>query len=106
MPSGTGRTSLRRRRPEPFQQPIPKPAHIVQAPGAVLIFHDTLIHGSPNNMSPWDRSIFSLVVNPVSNASTRENRPDHKHHRDTTPVMAVGDDCLEKFAHGTLGTAA
>ena len=67
-------------------------------PGTVLIFHDTLIHGSPNNMSPWDRAIFSLIVNPVSNAYTAPTRPDHKHHRDLTPIEPASDDCLNSFA--------
>ena len=62
--------------------------------GTMLIFHDTLVHGSPNNMSPWDRAIFSLILNPVSNALTKTDRPDHKHHRDLTPVTALADDCL------------
>jgi ectoine hydroxylase len=62
--------------------------------GTMLIFFDTLVHGSPNNMSPWDRAIFSLIVNPVSNAYTKTDRPDHKHHRDLTPVTALADDCL------------
>jgi ectoine hydroxylase len=62
--------------------------------GTGLIFVDTLIHGSPNNMSPWDRGIFSLILNPVANASTRQGRPDHKHHRDPTPVLPLADDCL------------
>jgi ectoine hydroxylase len=31
------------------------------ARGTGLIFFDTLLHGSPPNMSPWDRSIFSLI---------------------------------------------
>ena len=66
-------------------------------PGTVLLFHDTLIHGSPNNMSPWDRSIFSLIVNPVSNAFTAPTRPDYKHHRDLTPVEPVADDCLSVY---------
>lgn len=62
--------------------------------GTMLLFFDTLVHGSPNNMSPWDRAIFSLIVNPVSNAYTKTDRPDHKHHRDLTPVTALADDCL------------
>ncbi len=66
-------------------------------PGTVLIFHDTLLHGSPNNMSPWDRGIFSLIVNPVSNACTTTTRPDYKHHRDLTPVAPVADDCLARY---------
>ena len=64
------------------------------ARGTGLIFFDTLLHGSPPNMSPWDRSIFSLILNPVSNAYTRSTRPDYKHHRDLTPVTALDDDCL------------
>ena len=35
-------------------------------------------------MSPWDRSIFSLILNPIANAQTRFARPDYKHHRDFT----------------------
>ena len=62
--------------------------------GTALIFCDNLVHGSPNNMSPWDRAIFSLIVNRIDNAYTRSGRPDHKHHRDLTPVAALGDDCL------------
>lgn len=65
-------------------------------PGTVLIFHDTLIHGSPNNMSPWDRSIFSLIVNPISNAYTKRTRPEHKHHEGLTPILANSNDCLLK----------
>ena len=62
--------------------------------GTGLIFFDTLLHSSPPNMSPWDRSIFSLILNPVSNAYTQPTRPDYKHHRDLTPVVALDDDCL------------
>jgi len=62
--------------------------------GTMLIFHDTLVHGSPNNMSPWDRSIFSLIVNPVGNAQTRFARPEFKHHTDFSPVEPLADDCL------------
>lgn len=62
--------------------------------GTVLIFCDSLVHGSPGNISPWDRRIFSLILNPVGNAWTKEGRPDHQHHRDTTPVEPLGDDCL------------
>ncbi|MEQ8441492.1 MAG: phytanoyl-CoA dioxygenase family protein [Alphaproteobacteria bacterium] len=66
--------------------------------GTALIFHDTLVHGSPNNMSPWDRSIYSLIVNPVSNALWAPTRPDWKHHHDLTPVMPLDDDCLKEAA--------
>jgi ectoine hydroxylase len=62
--------------------------------GTALIFGDALVHGSPPNMSPWDRRIFSLILNPVSNAYTRQNRPEHQHHRDLSPVRPLPDDCL------------
>jgi len=66
--------------------------------GTMLIFGDTLLHASPANMSPWDRRIFSLILNPVANAYTKEQRPDHQHHRDLTPVAVLGDDCLTAAA--------
>ena len=62
--------------------------------GTGLIFFDTLLHGSPPNMSPWDRAIFSLILNPVSNAATLCGRPDYKHHQDFSPVVPLNDDCL------------
>lgn len=70
---------------------------IVSATGAAgtgLIFGDVMLHASPSNISPWDRKIFSLILNPVSNALTRRQRPDHNHHRDLTPVEPLPDDCL------------
>jgi len=54
--------------------------------GTGLVFGDLLVHCSPPNLSPHDRRIFSLILNPAGNAGTREQRPDHKHHRDLTPV--------------------
>jgi ectoine hydroxylase len=62
--------------------------------GTALIFFDTLVHGSPSNISPWDRGIFLLILNPVSNALQAPTRPDFKHHHDLTPVTALSDDCL------------
>lgn len=62
--------------------------------GTALIFGDCLVHASPPNLSPWDRRIFSLIVNPVSNRQTTMQRPDFKHHRDFTPLEPLSDDCL------------
>jgi ectoine hydroxylase len=70
---------------------------IVSAKGAAgtgLIFGDCLVHGSPPNMSPWPRRIFSLILNPLANALTRPQRPDYQHHRDLSPVVPLADDCL------------
>ncbi len=55
--------------------------------GTMLMFGDALVHASPPNMSPWGRRIFSLIVNPVSNQQRNNKRPDHFHHRDTTPLV-------------------
>ena len=57
--------------------------------GTMLIFGDSLVHGSPGNLSPWGRRIFSLIVNPVRNHQTTLGRADHLHHRDFTPVEAL-----------------
>ena len=62
--------------------------------GTGLIFGDLMVHGSPGNMSPWDRAIFSLILNPVANAQTRFARPEYKHHTDFTAVVPLADDCL------------
>jgi ectoine hydroxylase len=62
--------------------------------GTVLIFGDLMLHGSPANISPWNRSIFSMIANPVTNAYKKEARPDHQHHRDLTPIEPLADDCL------------
>jgi ectoine hydroxylase len=62
--------------------------------GTALIFGDCLVHGSPPNLSPWGRSIFSVILNPIANAQTRFARPDFVHHRDFTPVVPLADDCL------------
>ena len=67
--------------------------------GTGLIFFDCLLHGSPNNMSPWDRAIFSLIVNPVSNPYRKQARPDYKHHRDLSAVVPLDDDCLLAGQH-------
>jgi ectoine hydroxylase len=69
-------------------------------PGTALIFGDSLVHGSPANMSPWPRRIFSLILNPVANALTKHNRPDYQHHRDLMPVTPLADDCLLLKATG------
>lgn len=54
--------------------------------GTMLIFGDSIVHGSPPNMSPWPRRIFSLIVNPIDNRQTTMKRADHHHHRDFIPL--------------------
>jgi len=63
--------------------------------GTMLIFFDTLVHASPSNISPWDRAIFSLIVNPISNGPKKPTRPEYKHHRSLEPISILPDDCIK-----------
>ncbi len=64
------------------------------APGSMLLFHGCLVHGSPSNMSPWNRVIVYLSLCAVSNHIRQYTRPDYIAHRDFTPIQTLGDDCL------------
>ncbi len=64
------------------------------APGAVIMFHSNLVHGSGSNMSPWHRNIVYLSLCAVSNHIRRFRRPAHIAHRDFTPIECLPDDCL------------
>lgn len=63
-------------------------------PGSMLVFHGCLVHGSPPNMTPWDRVIIYLSLCAVSNHITKFQRPDYIAHRDFTPIQKLSDDCL------------
>ena len=63
-------------------------------PGSAIFFHGTLVHGSPPNMSPWDRQIIYVTYNAVSNAIRRYKRPAYIAHRDFTPIDAWQDDAV------------
>ena len=56
--------------------------------GTVVIFVDNLVHGSAQNMSPMNRAIFSVILNPCDNAQTKFARPEYKHGRDFKPIKA------------------
>ena len=62
--------------------------------GTAVIFLDNLVHGSPQNMSPMDRAIFSAILNPCDNAQTKFARPDYKHGRDFNPIKASSINSL------------
>jgi ectoine hydroxylase len=63
-------------------------------PGSGFFFHGTLVHGSPPNMSPWDRLIVYVSYNRTDNAIRRFKRPAYIAHRDFTPLPVLPDDCL------------
>jgi len=62
--------------------------------GTALIFVDNLVHGSAQNMSPMDRAIFSVILNPCDNAQTKFARPDYIHGRDFKPIKASSINSL------------
>ena len=64
------------------------------APGAVLLFHGNIVHGSGSNMSPWDRVIVYISVCRVDNHIRRFKRPEWIAHRDFTAIECLPDDCL------------
>ena len=68
--------------------------------GSAIFFHGTLVHGSPPNMSPWDRQIIYVTYNSVQNAIRRYKRPAYIAHRDFTPLDAWEDDCVTRVTRG------
>jgi len=62
--------------------------------GSMLMFHCNLVHASPANMSPWDRTIVYLSLNRTDNAIRQFKRPEYIAHRDFTPIVTASDDCL------------
>ena len=62
--------------------------------GSVVLFNGNLVHGSPSNMSPFDRTIVYLSLCRVDNHIRRFKRPEWVAHRDFTPIECLGDDCL------------
>jgi len=76
------------------------------APGAVIMFHSNLVHGSGSNMSPWHRNIVYLSLCAVSNHIRRFRRPAHIAHRDFTPIECLPDDCLLRDDVSALPRAA
>ena len=63
-------------------------------PGSMMIFHGCMVHGSPSNMSPWNRVIVYLSLCAVSNHITRFTRPPYIAHRNFAPIQQLADDCL------------
>ncbi len=63
-------------------------------PGSVIMFHGNLVHASPSNISPWNRTIIYLSLCEVSNHIRRFKRPEWIAHRDFTPIVPENDDCL------------
>jgi len=66
--------------------------------GSVLMFHCNLVHASPGNISPYDRTIVYLSLCEVNNHIRQFKRKEWIAHRDFTPIEALNDDCLMELA--------
>lgn len=75
--------------------------------GSVLLFHGNLVHASPANISPWNRTIVQLSLCTVSNHVRQFKRNERIAHRDFTPIAALEDDGLAPLvaAHATQAAA-
>jgi len=66
--------------------------------GSMLMFHCNLVHASPANMSPWDRTIVYLSLNRTDNPIRQFKRPEYIAHRDFAPIQTGSDDILSALA--------
>ncbi|MEE8188154.1 MAG: phytanoyl-CoA dioxygenase family protein, partial [Kiloniellales bacterium] len=66
--------------------------------GSMLLFHGNLVHASPGNISPWNRTIVYLSLCHVDNHIRRFKRPEWIAHRDFAPITPLADDCLLELA--------
>ena len=67
-------------------------------PGAVLMFHGNIVHGSAGNLTPFPRKIVYLTLNAVSNYIRKPTRPEWIAHQDFAPIVPVADDALVHYA--------
>ena len=66
--------------------------------GSMLMFSSLLVHASPPNISPMDRTIVYLSLCHVDNHIRRFQRAEWIAHRDFTPIEPMADDCLTALA--------
>jgi hypothetical protein len=64
--------------------------------GSVLFFHGNIVHGSPNNISPFDRLLTFITFNSVENVPGHMHnpRPEFLVSRDAAPVTPLPDSAL------------
>jgi ectoine hydroxylase len=67
-------------------------------PGSVIFAHTNILHASAPNMSPWGRTLASLTLNALSNASASTRRPDYIVPRERTPLEPLDEGCLTALA--------
>lgn len=64
--------------------------------GSVLFFDSNIVHGSPNNISPFDRVVVIVTYNSTENIPARgaSRRPEFLVSSDHAAVMPLRDDVL------------
>ena len=65
--------------------------------GSMLLFSSLLVHASPPNISPMDRTIVYLSLCHVDNHIRQFKRPEWVAHRDFTPITPLADDTLAEL---------
>lgn len=65
--------------------------------GSVLLFSSLLVHASPPNISPLNRTIVYLSLCHVDNHIRSFKRKEWIAHRDFEPIKPLQDDCLSKL---------
>jgi len=73
--------------------------------GSVMMFHSNLVHASPSNISPFDRTIVYLSLCHVDNHIRKFKRAEWIAHRDFTPIDPLPDDCLMELAKERIQAA-
>ena len=63
-------------------------------PGSLLMFHCNLVHASPANIAPWNRTVVYVSACHVDNHIRQFQREEWIAHRDFTPIACESDDCL------------
>lgn len=65
-------------------------------PGSALFFHSQLVHGSPNNLSPFDRRVIFISFCSVDNIPThrKRRRPEFIVSANYQPVVPIDEDEL------------
>ena len=66
--------------------------------GSMLTFSSLLVHASPPNISPMDRTIVYLSLCHVDNHIRQFKRPEWVAHRDFAPIQPLPDDTLLELA--------
>ncbi|MEW6736909.1 MAG: phytanoyl-CoA dioxygenase family protein, partial [Acidobacteriota bacterium] len=64
--------------------------------GSVFFFHGNIVHGSPNNISPFDRLLIIITFSSIDNIPKRSinARPEFLASRDYAPLTPILDEEL------------